>query len=42
MELANEPDNNFVMFAVDGTVYKYDLALREMILSFKTVKQDNP
>lgn len=37
IELSHEIDNNFVILAVDGTVYKYDLATREMVYSFKTV-----
>lgn len=35
--LSSDPDNNYMVLAVDGTVYKYDLASREMIFSFKTV-----
>jgi hypothetical protein len=26
-----------MMLAIDGTVYKYDLATKEMLFSFKTV-----
>ena len=37
IELSSASENNYVMLAIDGTVYKYDLASREMIFSFKTV-----
>ena len=29
-----------MMIAIDGTVYKYELASKEMLFSFKTVKKN--
>lgn len=37
IELSSLPENNFVVLAIDGTVYKYDLASKELIQSFKSV-----
>ena len=37
ISLSSEYENNYMMLAIDGTVYKYDLATREMLFSFKTV-----
>jgi len=34
--LSSEMENNYMMIAIDGTVYKYDLATKEMLFSFKT------
>lgn len=35
--LPSEMENNYMMIAIDGSVYKYDLATKEMLFSFKTV-----
>lgn len=37
ISLSSEYENNYMMLAIDGTVYKYDLATKEMLFSFKTV-----
>lgn len=39
--LSSEMENNYMMLAIDGTVYKYDLASKEMLFSFKTVSDFN-
>lgn len=38
ISLSSEMENNYMMLAIDGTVYKYDLATKEMLFSFKTVR----
>lgn len=38
ISLSSEFENNYMMLAIDGTVYKYDLATKQMLFSFKTVK----
>lgn len=37
VSMSSEIDNNYMMVAIDGTVYKYDIATKEMLFSFKTV-----
>jgi len=34
--LSSEIENNYMMLAIDDTVYKYDLATKELLFSFKT------
>jgi hypothetical protein len=36
IELSSEVENNFMMLAIDGTIYKYDLASKELLFSFKS------
>jgi hypothetical protein len=36
MQLSSELGNNFLLITIDGSVYKYDLASRELLFSFKT------
>jgi len=31
VSLSSEMENNYMMLAIDGTVYKYDLATKEML-----------
>jgi hypothetical protein len=37
LDLASDINNNYMMLAIDGTIYKYDLATKELLFSFKTV-----
>ena len=37
IELASDVNNNFMILAIDGSIYKYDLATKELLFSFKTV-----
>jgi hypothetical protein len=34
--VSSEVDNNFMLITIDGSVYKYDLATRDLLFSFKT------
>lgn len=36
IELSGEPDNNFMLLAIDGTIYKYNIATKECVLQFKS------
>jgi len=36
IQVSSEIDSNFLLVTVDGTVFKYDLATRELLFSFKT------
>ena len=37
LELASQPENNYMVLAIDGTVYKYNLGTKELIMQFKSV-----
>ena len=37
LELAEEVENNYMLLSIDGTIFKYDLASKELLFSFKTV-----
>lgn len=37
LELASDINNNYMILAIDGTIYKYDLASKELLFQFKTV-----
>jgi hypothetical protein len=37
IELSGKPQNNFMVLAIDGSIYKYDLASKELIQYFKSV-----
>ena len=36
LQVGSEVDNNFMLITIDGSVYKYDLATRDLLFSFKT------
>jgi hypothetical protein len=36
ISISSELLNNYMIIAVDGTVYKYDISTKEMLFSFKT------
>lgn len=36
IQLSSEIDNNFMLITIDGTVFRHDLATREVQFSFKT------
>lgn len=36
VSLSSEMENNYMMLAIDGTIYKYDLATKEMLFQFKS------
>lgn len=33
--LPSNPDNNYMLFSIDGVIYKYDLSTKELCFSFK-------
>ena len=39
ISLSSEREHNYMMISIDGVVYKYDLSSKEMLFSFKTVRQ---
>ena len=36
VQLSSELDTSFMLITIDGTVYKYDLATKELLFSFKS------
>ena len=38
IQISSEIENNYMLITIDGSVYKYDLATRELLFSFKTVR----
>ena len=36
VQVSSQMDTNFMLITIDGTVYKYDLATRELLFSFKS------
>ena len=37
LELSSQPKNNFMLIAIDGTVYQYNLGTKELVMQFKSV-----
>ncbi len=36
LQMSSQLDNNFMLLTIDGTVYKYDLATKDLLFSFKS------